>query len=183
MPLELLRLAVLSTLFPVGSNCRPQQFYGLVVKLQTSAVLWSCCQTADLGSSMAALQCCDPVVPQTADFGSFLAALVWWQKPKKKYATQTASLGSLMVTLNSKSSNCRPQQFYGRFSVMWNFMSSNCRPWQFHGRFRVMTKRVHKTASPGSSCGTVLKLQTLAVSWSVYSDDLKCQSNCRPRQF
>ena len=48
-------------------------FRGL--KLQTSAVLWSCCQTADLGSSMAALQCCDPSVPQTADLGSFMAAL------------------------------------------------------------------------------------------------------------
>ncbi len=45
------------------------------LKLQTSAVLWSCCQTADLGSSMAALQCCDPSVPQTADLGSFMAAL------------------------------------------------------------------------------------------------------------
>ena len=45
------------------------------LKLQTSAVLWSCCQTADLGSSMAALQCCDPIVPQTADLGSFMAAL------------------------------------------------------------------------------------------------------------
>ena len=45
------------------------------LKLQTSAVLWSRCQTADLSSSMAALQCCDPGMPQTADLGSFMAAL------------------------------------------------------------------------------------------------------------
>ena len=45
------------------------------LKLQTSAVLWSRCQTADLSSCMAALQCCDPGMPQTADLGSFMAAL------------------------------------------------------------------------------------------------------------
>ena len=45
------------------------------LKLQTSAVLWSRCQTADLSSSMAALQCCDPGMPQSADLGSFIAAL------------------------------------------------------------------------------------------------------------
>ena len=93
-------------------------FRGL--KLQTSAVLWSCCQTADLGSSMAALQCCDPSVPQTADLGSFMAALGWWQKPKQEMC----------------HSNCQPRQFdghfefkelklqtYGCFSVMRNFIS------------------------------------------------------------
>ena len=51
VPLELPRLTVLSTLF----------------------FAWT--QTADLSSSMAAIQYSDPGMPQTADLGSFMAAL------------------------------------------------------------------------------------------------------------
>ena len=124
------------------------------LKLPYMAVLWSRRQTADLGSFMAALQWCDPGMPQTADLGSSMAALGRWHNLKILFVTQTASLGSLMVTLEHGSSNCRPRQFYGRFTVMQNLMPSNCRPWQFHGRFREMTKTVHKTASLGSFVGS-----------------------------
>ena len=56
------------------------------LKLQIPAVLWSCCQTADLSSSMAALQCCDPGMLQTADLCSSMAAIL----PQSELQTNAA---------------------------------------------------------------------------------------------
>ena len=87
------------------------------------------------------------------------------------------TLAVLWPLFSPVTGNCRPWQFYGRFSALTSLSSSNCRPWQFYGRFSALTKSGHETADLGSFMATVMKLQTLAVLWPVFSLDKKLLLN------
>ena len=148
----------------------------------TTLFLWT--QTADLGSFMATCSNCWPWQFH-GQFSALTAILSSNCRPWQFYGRFSAfcplhrgwnvlklpTLAVLWPLFSPVTGNCRPWQFYGRFSALTSLSSSNCRPWQFYGRFSALTKSGHETADLGSFMAAVMKLQTLAVLWPLFSLD------------
>ena len=132
-------------------NCKPWQFYGhfsemmcmVTIQLQTLAVLWP---------------------------------LFWLFSHRQDFGgAKTANGGSSMAGFLS----CEPKLLTvaGLWPLFWvvKILSQNCKPWQFYGHFSEFVKSGHTTAEVSSSMDTysrfflkVLKLQTLAVVWTLF---------------
>ena len=155
-------MAVMTTFFVCGWNCRPE------------AVLWTSNKTADQRQVYGQFSVYRAIF--STFFTKLLTMAVIWTlfgvvtNLTCRHVVKTADRGSSMDTFRSSSANCRPK------AVLWTLFGplkscqQNCWPWQFYGHFSVLQESVHKTADLCSSMDTsILKIA--------------CSQNCWPWQF